>query len=55
MKYTTKEKKPCEKCGYNRWKTLIKSDYRLDESTYECRNCGHQRHITKEQWRNEQG
>ncbi len=29
-----KEIIPCEKCGYNRWKTKIKKE------KYECRRCG---------------
>ena len=46
--YKTKDKKPCEKCGHNRWKT--KGD-RVDcmITEYQCRKCGHIRQITKKE------
>lgn len=40
-----KEIKPCEQCGYNRWKTKHKKLIGNFGSEYECRNCGMRRKV----------
>lgn len=44
IRFKTKEKRPCEKCGHNRWKTKGNREDVL-ASEYQCRKCGYIRQI----------